>query len=423
MGSSLHPGWSEKGGGRVLLFAEKADLRLPGPTAIPPQVERAIQQTLNHPMMDYRNEEFTELVRETSAAARMVFGTRNDVILLAGSGTSALETAMVNLVGPSEKAIICVAGYFGEYFVGIAERLGVEVVRVDVPWGETVDPGDVKAALDRHPDARAVFVTHCETSTGALNPIEAIAAEVRGRDAVLVVDAVSSLGGAPMRMDAWGVDVVASCSQKALMLPPGLALVAVGEKAWQAIRRRRSPSFYFDLRQYASLPEQGQTPYTPNIALVAGLREALRLMAEEGMENVYRRHALLRDMTRAGVRALNLRCLVRDEFASPTVTSVAIEAMDADALRTVLRRQLHVAVGGGLGRLKGRLLRLGHMGYCDEGDVLKMLAALESAMAASGLPVELGAGVAAAQRLWLERVQADRPTVGTERGVAPPVHA
>ena len=404
----------------MLLFSEKADLRLPGPTAIPPQVERVIQQTLNHPMMDYRNEAFSELLRETSAAARMVFGTRHDVILLAGSGTSALETAMVNLVGPSEKAIICVAGYFGEYFVGIAQRLGVEVVRLDVPWGEAVDPEDVEGALRRHPDARAVFVTHCETSTGVLHPIEAIAAVVHGHDAALVVDAVSSLGGAPMRMDAWGVDVVASCSQKALMLPPGLALVAVGERAWELIRRRGSPSFYFDLRQYAALPERGQPPYTPNVALVAALRESLRLMADEGMENVYRRHALLRDMTRTGVRALDLRCLARDEFASPTVTSVMVEAMDADQLRALLRRQLHVAVGGGLGRLKGRILRLGHMGYCDAGDVLKMLAALEAAMAASGLPVELGAGVAAAQRVWLQRLRAERSPAGSEHGAAAP---
>ncbi|HEY8486827.1 MAG TPA: alanine--glyoxylate aminotransferase family protein [Limnochordales bacterium] len=402
----------------MALFAEKADLRLPGPTAIPPQVERAMQATWRHPMMDYRNPEFAGLLRETCEKARAVFGTSGDVVLLAGSGTSALETAMVNVAGPGETVVLCVAGFFGEYFAGIAQRRGLRVVRVEAAWGEPIPPEAVARALRDHPEARAVFVTHSETSTGVLNPIDAIAAVVREHgDALVVVDAVSSLGGTPVEMDRWGIDVVASCSQKALMLPPGLALVALGERAWQVIRRRQAPSFYFDLRQYEAMVERGAPPYTPNVALVAGLREALRLMEQEGLPNVYRRHRLLQAMTRSAVQALGWQCAAPDGFASPTLTSVRFEFMDADAFRAVLRQRMGVAVGGGLGPWRGRVLRLGHMGYCDAGDVLKMVAALEAAAAWAGLAVPLGAGVEAAQRVWLDSVQ--ESTIRAGEGARP----
>ncbi|MCL6517433.1 alanine--glyoxylate aminotransferase family protein [Alicyclobacillus sp.] len=388
------------------MFAEKMDLRLPGPVQVPREIQRTILRSFDHPMMDYRTGAFQEVLRAAEQAVKPVFQTQSDVYILCGSGASALETAMVNLVGPDDTIVICNIGYFGDYLVDIAAHIGARVLEVRAEWGQVVDPDAVRALLRQHPEVKAVFATHCETSTGATNPVRDLAAIVRETDAVFVVDAVSSLAGTPLYMDAWGIDVIATGGQKALMLPPGIALVAVGEKAWRVMERHRCPSFYLDLKKYRALLPQGHTPYTPNIALVNGLLESCRLIeAAGGMEAAYRRHAALRDMTRAGVRALGMPLLVDDAHASPTLTSVVWDdaGMDADAFRKVLRETFHVAVGGGLGKLKGKLLRLGHMGYTDAGDVLKMLGVLELGLARIGRPVTLGAAVRAAQQVWLER--------------------
>lgn len=385
------------------MFDEKMDLRLPGPVQVPREIQRAMLRSFDHPMMDYRNEEFQGVLKETAQAVKPVFQTESDVYILCGSGASALETAMVNLVGPADTIVICVVGYFGEYLLDIAGHIGVNVIRVDAPWGQIVDPEDVRKVLDAHPEVKAVFATHCETSTAAINNIEAISAIVRNHDAVFVVDAVSSIVGTPLYMDKWGIDMVATGGQKALMLPPGLALVAVSDKAKRAMARHKCPSFYLDLKKYGELLPKGHTPYTPNIALVNGLLESCRMIERAGgMEAAYQRHAALRGMTRAGVPALGLELLVEDAAASPTLTAVVFDRVDADQFRKLMREQFHVAVGGGLGKLKGKLLRLGHMGYTDAADVLKMIAALELGLTRVGYNIQLGAGVAAAQRYWLE---------------------
>lgn len=386
------------------MFNEKMDLRLPGPVQVPREVQRAMLRSFDHPMMDYRNEEFSTILSQTAKAVKPLFQTEEgDVYIITGSGASALDTSMVNLVGPGDTIVICVIGYFGEYLLDVAAHIGVNVIRVDAPWGQVVDPAAVRKVLDAHPEVKAVFATHCETSTGALNDIEALAAVVKDYDSVFVVDAVSSLAGAPLYMDRWGIDIVATGGQKALMLPPGLALVAVREKAKRAMAKYKCPSYYLDLKKYMELLPKGHTPYTPNIALVNGLLEVCRMYEEAGgMESSFTRHAALRDMTRAGARALGLPLFVADHCASPTLTSVTIDFTDADAFRKMLRQTFHVAVGGGLGQVKGRLLRLGHMGYTDAADVLKMFAALELGLARVGRKVELGAGVAAAQKAWLE---------------------
>jgi aspartate aminotransferase-like enzyme len=385
------------------MFSENMDLRLPGPVQVPREIQRAILRSFDHPMMDYRNEEHQEILKEAADAVKKVFQTKNDVYILCGSGASALETAMVNLAGPSDTILICVIGFFGEYLVDIAEHIGVNVIRVDAPWGEIIDPNDIKKALEQHPEIKAVFATHCETSTGAINNIKEIASIVSQFDAVFVADAVSSIVGTPLYMDDWGIDIVATGGQKALMLPPGNALVAVSDKAWGVINNHKCPSFYLDLKKYRELLPKGHTPYTPNIALVNGLLESCRMIERGGgIEAAYKRHACLRDMTRAGVRALGLELLVDDSAASPTLTSVVFDRMDSDLLRKLMREQFHVAVGGGLGKLKGKLLRLGHMGYTDAADILKMFAALELGLTKSGFNIQLGAGVAAAQKYWLE---------------------
>lgn len=384
------------------MFSEKMDLRLPGPVQVPGEIQRAMLRSFDHPMMDYRNEEFREILKEASTHVKMIFQTRNNVYTLCGSGASALETAMVNIVGPSDTIIICVIGYFGEYLIDVAEHIGLNVIRVDAPWGEVVDPALVKEALDKHPEIKAVFVTHCETSTGAINDIQTIGSIVKNYNALFVVDAVSSIVGAPLYMDEWSIDIVATGGQKALMLPPGIALVAASDKAWDMIDQHTCPSFYLNLKKYKQLLPEGHTPYTPNIALVNGLIESCRMIAAEGMENSYKRHACLRDMTRAGVRALGLSLLVDDSAASPTLTSVVFDKVDADLFRKMMRENFHVALGGGLGQFKGKLLRLGHMGYTDEADILKMFAALELGLVRVGYDIKLGASVAAAQQFWME---------------------
>jgi aspartate aminotransferase-like enzyme len=285
---------------------------------------------------------------------------------------------------------------------GISKHLGCKVVRVEAEWGDIIDPEDVRKALKENPEAKAVFATHCETSTSALNNIKEIASIVKETDALFLVDAVSSIVGAPLYMDEWAIDIVATGGQKALMLPPGLALITMSDKAWNVIDKHQCPSFYFDLKLYKKGLESGLgTPYTPNIALVCGLLEACNMIERSGgLESEYKRHAALRDMTRAGVRALGLELLVEDDAASPTLTAVKLE--NADDFRKMMREEFHIALGGGLGKVKNKILRLGHMGYTDAADMLKMFAAIELALKKSGYEVELGAGVSAAQRHWLE---------------------
>ncbi|HWO95254.1 MAG TPA: alanine--glyoxylate aminotransferase family protein [Bacillus sp. (in: firmicutes)] len=385
------------------MFSEKMDLRLPGPVQVPKEIQRAMLRSFDHPMMDYRNEEFQEILKAATNAAKTIFQTENPVYVLTSSGASALETSMVNLVGPSDTIMICSIGYFGDYLTEIAEHIGVKVITIETSWGEIVDPEEIRKALKKHPEVKAVYVTHCETSTGAINNIQEIARVVKETDAVFVVDAVSSIVGTPLYMDEWGIDIVATGGQKALMLPPGLALITLSEKAWMAVEKHQCPSFYLDLKKYRKMLPGGHTPCTPNIALVNGLLEACRMIERGGgIEAEYKRHACLRDMTRAGARALGMKLLVEDSAASPTLTSVVFDYMDADQFRSMMRQDFHVALGGGLGKLKGKLLRLGHMGYTDAADILKMFGALELGLTRIGVDVKLGAGVAAAQQFWLE---------------------
>ncbi|MFC0274391.1 pyridoxal-phosphate-dependent aminotransferase family protein [Metabacillus herbersteinensis] len=384
------------------MFEEKMDLRLPGPVQVPKEIQRAMLRSFDHPMMDYRNSAFQEVLQETIEKAKTIFQTKNMVVPLTASGASALETAIINTVGANDTIILCVIGYFGEYLQGITTHLGCKVIRVDAEWGEVIDPEDVRKALKDNPEAKAVFATHCETSTSAINNIKDIAAIVKDTDAIFMVDAVSSIVGTPLYMDEWGIDIVATGGQKALMQPPGLALITMSNKAWDVIEKHQCPSFYFDLKLYRKDIEAGVgTPYTPNIALVCGLLEACNMIERSGgIESEYRRHEALRDMTRAGVRALGLELLVDDSAASPTLTAVKLE--NADEFRKMMREEFHIALGGGLGKVKNKLLRLGHMGYTDAADMLKMFAAIELSLKKSGHSVELGAGVSAAQRHWLE---------------------
>lgn len=381
------------------MFQEQMMLRIPGPTPIPPQVERA----MNRPMIGHRSGEFSRLFAETATRLKRVFQTEQDVLVLAGSGTAGLEAAVSNVISPGDKVIVLVGGNFGERFVKIGEAYGATVLRVEARWGEQIDPELVALTLAEHPDTKAVFATHCETSTGVLHPIEEIARRVRATDALLIVDAVSSLGAVELPMDEWGIDIVVTGSQKALMLPPGLTFLALSARAWLAVEESRSPRFYFDLRAYRKQLQAHTTPYTAPVTLIFALAEVLTLFEAEGLTAIFDRHLLLQAMTRSAIRALGLPLFTSEAAASPTVTSVGPCEFDVEAFRKTLRNDCNLAIAGGQQHLKGQIFRIGHMGYCSPADLLQAIALLEIGLIRSGVQVELGQGVRAAQTVWLEQ--------------------
>ena len=393
------------------MFESHTDLHLPGPTIVPPAVRSAIASGLEADTLNYRSAAFTELLKRVQEKLRRVVGSDGTPLILPGSGATGLEAGIRALVGRGDTAIVCSAGFFAEYAVAIVERLGAQAVRVEAEWGTAIDPTEVATALRAHPGARAVIATHCETSTGVVHDVRAIAESVTDSDAAFVVDAVSSLVSTELQADAWGIDMVLSASQKALMLPPGLAIATVSEKAWRAIGERPAETFALDLVGYREAAERGATPFTPNVPLIHGLDVACDLILKDGLDSSWRRHALLRDMTRDGVRALGLRPFAEDAHASSTLTTVALD--DADAVRARLLHDHRFVVGGGLGRVAGRVVRLGHLGWTTPSGVLRMLAALEASLAREGHEVPLGAGVAAAQRRWLDTSVAQEPSRGS----------
>ncbi|MBE3563338.1 MAG: alanine--glyoxylate aminotransferase family protein [Hydrogenibacillus schlegelii] len=380
------------------MLKDQAFLRIPGPTPLPPSVERAMIR----PMIGHRDKAMDALIADLIPRLRPLFGTSGAVYLLAGSGTLALETALVNVTDEGDKVLHLITGAFGERFFRIAEGHRRQAIPHHVPWGEAVDPDDVRRLLQAHPDVRAVVATHSETSTGVLNPIADIARVVREHsDALLVVDAVSSLGGTPVEMDVWGVDAVATGSQKALMAPPGLALVALGERARAAMHRIQSPRFYADLRQYEASLAQSTVPFTPAVTLLFALEASLDLIEAEGLAHVFARHRKMRDMTRAALKALGIPLLAADAVASPTVTAVRPTRFTPKALLQAVRDEFGIVFASGQGKLKDEIFRIGHMGYLSEADVLQYIAALEVAARRLDPESPLGAGIRAALEVTL----------------------
>jgi aspartate aminotransferase-like enzyme len=378
---------------------KKYQLMAPGPTPVPARVALAMAQ----PMIHHRTPEYEALFADVRAGLKGVFQTTQDVILLACSGTGAMEAAVVNTLSPGDRVAVVVAGKFGERWVEICRAYGVEVVPVTAPFGETVAPERLAEALRAQPGIRAVLTQHSESSTGVLHDVRAYAEVTRESETLLVVDAVSSLGIADLAMDAWGVDLVVAGSQKGLMLPPGLAFCALSDKAWGHVASARLPRYYFDLAAERRFVTRNDVRFTPAVSLVLGLREVLAMLAEEGLPNVFRRHDRLARATRAGVEALGLRLFAR---AAPSPALTAVEApagVDGEAIVAAYARQHNITIAGGQGEMKGRLFRLGHMGYAAEFDVITALAALEQVLADLGQPVDFGASVRAAQKVFADQ--------------------
>lgn len=374
-------------------------LMIPGPTPVPPAVAAAMSM----PVIGHRSEDFVKLHQCVEKKVKKVFQTQNDVFIFTNSGTGGLETAVANVLNPGDRVLSLITGNFGERFANIARAYGAVVEEVNFDWGKDVDLRVVEDKLNSRPGYKAVLATQNETSTGVLNDIAGIGALVDGTEALLLVDGVSGVGGIEIKADEWKVDVLVTASQKAFMLPPGLAMVSVSNKAWEIIERNISPRFYFSLPAAKKSFAKWNTAYTPNVSLFTGLNAALEMMLNEGLKNVYARHLLLARATRAAIKAIGLSLLTEDHCASPTVTAIyAPEGIIVDDLRKVLREEFGVTFAGGQGILKGKIFRIAHMGFADKMDVIIALSALEMALARMGYPVELGVGLRAAQRIFLK---------------------
>ncbi|NQS75673.1 MAG: alanine--glyoxylate aminotransferase family protein [Peptococcaceae bacterium] len=379
---------------------DKQYLMVPGPTPIPPAVTAAISM----PIIGHRTENFANMYEQIVKKLQRVFQTQNDLFVFTNTGTGALETAVANTISPGDKVLALITGNFGERFTKIAKAYGADVIEVNFGYGNDVDLDVVREELKKNPDIKVVLATQNETSTGVCNDIEGIGALVAKTPALFLVDGVSGVGGIEIRVDEWGVDMLCTASQKALMLPPGLSMVSVSEKAWQIVHKNNSPRFYFSLPAFKKAYDKWNTAYTPSVSLFYGLNTSLDMMLAEGLDNVYERHALLARATRAAVRALGLKPLAADHCASNVLTGVwGPENIGADALRKIIKDNYGVTFAGGQGPIKGRIFRIAHMGFCDKMDIMIAVSALEMGLAQAGCSLELGAGVKAAQEVFLGR--------------------
>ncbi|MBM7656572.1 pyridoxal-phosphate-dependent aminotransferase family protein [Sporolactobacillus spathodeae] len=385
------------------MFLDQKYLFTPGPTPVPARVNAAMAA----PMIGHRSPDFSVLIEDVATRLMPVFGTRHPVITLTSSGTSALEAAVVNTVSEGEHAVAIVAGSFGDRLATIAETYGIHVHRLNIEWGKSCTPDQLESFLKTmDKPIKAVFATFNETSTGVLNPIHELGKVVAEQsDALFLVDGVSCIGGVSVDMTADHIDLLVTSSQKALMLPPGLAFAAFSDRGLEAIRKATAKRFYLDLNRYVqAYEEQKSTPFTPAVSLIAGAQEVCAMFEEEGFANVVRRHYLLRDMIRAGIRALGLPLLTSDEDASPTVTAICSGAVEASVLQKALKKNYSITVAGGQKQLKGKIFRIGHMGYCTPFDILKVLSALEIELVRQGEVNHLGVAVQKAEEVWLKHV-------------------
>ena len=378
---------------------KKYQLMAPGPTPVPSEVLLAMAQ----PMIHHRTPEYEALFIEVRKGLKALFQTAQDVIPLACSGTGAMEAAAVNTLSAGDRVAVVNAGKFGERWLEICRAFGLDVVELKAPFGETVAPSRVAEALRANPGMKAVLTQHSESSTGVLHDVRAYAALTRDTDAILIVDAVSSLGIANLEMDAWGIDVVVSGSQKGLMLPPGLGFCALSDKAWAKNAKSRLPKYYFDLAAERKTVAKNEAHFTPAVSIVIGLRTVLRMLQDEGLANVFKRHDRLARATRSGVEALGLGLFAK-ATPSPALTAVVAPAgIDGEKIVAAYSKSHNITIAGGQGEMKGKVFRLGHMGYAAEFDTIVALSALEQILAELGQPVDFGAGVRAAQKVFTDK--------------------
>jgi len=352
-------------------------LRIPGPTPCPPEVLKAVGgQMINH-----RGKQFGEIIQDVTLKLKRLFQTKNDVFLLTSSGTGGMEAAVINTLSPGDKVLALCCGFFGDRFAEIPECYGGEVKRLSFEWGKPCDPDAVRQALKADSGIKAVLVTHNETSTGVTNDLKSISAIAKEFDKLVLVDAISGLGSIDLPVDAWQCDVVVTASQKGWMVPPGLAMVSVSEKAWQAHAKAKMPRYYFDFSKAKSYLEKGQTPWTPCVSAFFGLTVALDMLLAEGLPNIFARHARIAGLARSGVKSMGLSLFPDEKYASNTVSAIkASEKLNVAKLLQMLRDEYKVVLAGGQGNLAGKIFRIGHLGWIKEKDIKEVLDAIAKAL-------------------------------------------
>ena len=370
----------------------KRYLLAPGPTAIPPEVLLKMAE----PILHHRNPLFEEVVAEVRENLKYLFNTKNEVLIFASSGTGAMEGAITNMLSSGDKAICLQSGKFGERWGNICKAYGVEAINIDLPWGDDLDPALVEKTLKANPGVKAVYMQATETSTGAMFPVKEVAAIVKNYpETLMVVDGITGVGVFELPQDAWNIDILVAGSQKALMLPPGLAFAGVSDKAWEFNKKAKLPRFYFNWTKELNNLQKNQTNFTPAISLIVGLRESLRMIKEEGLENVFKRIDTLALATREGAKALGLKVFARTP--SPAVTAImAPEGIDGQAIYKTLWKKYGVTGAGGQDQLKGKIFRIATLGYADKYDVITAVAALEFTLRDLGYKFDMGKGVAKA---------------------------
>lgn len=374
-------------------------LMIPGPTPVPESVLLAQAKHL----IGHRSGEFSQIMAEITDGLKWLHQTQNDVLMLTASGTGAMEAGIINVLSAGDRVLVGSNGKFGDRWAKVCRAYGLEVEVVEAEWGKALSTDAFKAALeaDTEKTIKAVIVTHSETSTGVLNDLSTIAAHTKAHgEALMIVDAVTSLGACSVPIDEWGLDIVASGSQKGYMIPPGLGFVTMSDRAWQAYETATLPKFYFDLGPYRKSAAKNTTPFTPPVSLFFALQVALKMMQAEGLETIFARHARLQRATRAAVKALNLPLFAADEVASPAVTAVMPQSVEAEQIRSVMRKQFDIALAGGQDHLKGQIFRIGHLGFVGDRDILTAIAALEATLSQLGAnDFTTGAGLSAAQAI------------------------
>jgi aspartate aminotransferase-like enzyme len=373
-------------------------LLTPGPTPVPPGVLLEMAK----PIIHHRTPQFQQILKEAQEALKYIFQTKGTVLIFTSSGTGAMEGAVCNLLSPGDKAITVQGGKFGERWTELCRAYGIEPVVINVEWGKAVDPKEIEKILNKDKNIKAVFTTLCETSTGVVTDIKAIAQVTKKTNAVLVVDAISGLGAVECKTDEWGIDVVVAGSQKGLMIPPGLAFASVSEKAWKLVEQSKCPKYYFDFKEAKKAAEKTDTPFTPALTLIIGLNEALKIIKAETLEAIMVRHKKMAEAIREAANALGLE-LFSSTASSDAVTAVKVpQGIDGEKLVKTMRDSYGVGIAGGQSELKGKVFRIASMGYMNQFDIIVSISCLEIVLSKMGYKFELGAGVKAAQKVFLE---------------------
>lgn len=378
---------------------DKLMLMIPGPTPVP---EAALLALAKHPI-GHRTSEFSNMMGEITESLKWLHQTQSDVLMLTASGTGAVEAGIINFLSPGDRVLVGSNGKFGERWVEVAQAFGLNVEAITAEWGKPLDPEQFaeKLQADKNKEIKAVIITHSETSAGVINDLETINRHVKEHgQALIIVDAVTSLGACNVPVDAWGLDVVASGSQKGYMIPPGLGFVAVSPKAWEAYKTAKIPKYYLDLGKYRKSTAKNTTPFTPPVNLMVALHASLGIMKEEGLESIFARHERQKNATRAAMKALNLPLFADDSYASPAITAVATQTIEADTIRSVMKKRFDIALAGGQDHLKNKIFRIGHLGFVSDRDILSCISALEVVLLELGHEgFSSGAGIAAAAQI------------------------